>query len=74
MTADNIVDIVTGLVMSQKHSGKVGPWCITLPADINPHQVNDKDETLVKRLHDIDGGIKEVTVGKGRGVSIEGME
>lgn len=72
MTTNNIVDIVRGLVDSKVQEP---PLRVTVPAGTNLQEIEDEGEnmTLEARIKDVSPDIKEVVVGRGKGVSVESI-
>lgn len=72
MTSENIVDLARGLVESKIQDP---PLRITVPAGTNLWEVADEGEnmTLEQRLKDLSPDIKEVVVGKGKGLTVESV-
>lgn len=73
MTGETIVECARGLVRAAEATGSKPPFRITVPAGTNLQETWDgENPTLEQRLKDI-GEVKEVVVGKGRGVSIDSV-
>lgn len=73
MTGEMLHDCAKGLLQGAVSSGMSPPFRIVCPAGTNLGEFWDGEGvTLEQRLKDLDG-VKEVRVGKGRGVSIESV-
>lgn len=73
MSGQNIVDLVRGLIDGSK-GVTVPPYRVICPSGTNLGEHEEGENlALSERIKDIDPGIKEVVVGKGKGVSIENM-
>lgn len=72
MTGINIVDLARGLVESKTQDP---PLRVTVPAGTNLSEIADEGEnmTLEQRLKDLSPDIKEVVVGKGKGLIVESL-
>lgn len=72
MSGDNIVALVCGLTQANPVDP---PLRVTVPAGTNLSEIADEGEnmTLETRIKDCHPDIKEVVVGKGKGVSIESI-
>lgn len=74
MSNETLIDIVAGLVMSQKGSIDNRTYRILVPAGTDLLQVHKDYETLEDAIKKIDTSIKSVELAKDTRVSIERIE